>query len=412
MNAHALGMTRCAVFGGGFGGATGNALGVVLGFRSGGSLGGLLGGVLGGVFDVALDGASGGARRKAPAGVAGDRPPARVSPGEPARPRANLWPSLRRPSQAALGSRRRPGGTRSRARRWLIVAATLAACLPALWPQHAAAAPVVLRDDRGAQVTLAAPPARIVSLLPSLTESVCALGSCARLVGTDRFSNSPASVARLPKLGGLEDAQVERIVSLKPDLVLATPGARVVERLEALGVKVMVLESRNHADVQRSLVLLAQALGTPGEAARVAQGIERDMARAAARVPAALRGQRVYFEVDPTPFAAGAGSFIGETLARLGMGNAVPAELGPFPQLNPEFVLRAQPDIVMAARRGLDDMPRRPGWKTLRALQQHRSCGFDGERYEVLVRPGPRMGEAALLLADCLASLPAPARQR
>ena len=284
---------------------------------------------------------------------------------------------------------------------YLLLLATL--CMPL-----AAPAQISLRDDRGAVLALAAPPARIVSLLPSLTESLCALGGCARLVGTDRFSNSPDSVKALPKLGGIEDAQVERIVALKPDLVLAAPSARVIERLEGLGLKVLVLESRNHADVQRTLVLLAQALGTPDEAARVALRIEREMLAAAARVPASLRGQRVYFEVDPTPYAAGAASFIGETLARLGLGNAVPAELGPFPQLSPEFVLRAQPQIVMAVRRGLDDMPRRPGWKTLQALQNRRTCGFDPERYEVLVRPGPRMGEAAMTLADCLAALDRP----
>jgi iron complex transport system substrate-binding protein len=284
----------------------------------------------------------------------------------------------------------------------------IALCIPFIAgaqpaPQDTRAA--ILRDDRGVTVTLAAPPARIVSLLPSLTESICALGGCARLVGTDRFSNSPPSVLALPKLGGLEDAQVERIMLLKPDLVMATPGARVIDRLEGLGVPVMALNSRNLAEVQRSLVLLAQVLGTPDEAAKVTARIEREMQAAALRVPAALRGQRVYFEVDPTPHAAGAASFIGETLARLGLGNVVPAELGPFPRLNPEFVLRAQPHIVMATRRALGEMARRPGWNALRALQDRRTCGFDAEPYEVLVRPGPRMGEAALTLANCVAGL-------
>ena len=268
-----------------------------------------------------------------------------------------------------------------------------------------------LRDDRGAVLNLAAPPQRIVSLLPSLTESVCELGGCARLVGTDRFSNWPGSVLRLPKLGGLDDAQIERIVALKPDLVLAATSARVIERLEGLGLKVLVLESRNHADVQRSLVLLAQALGTPEQAGVVWARIEREMRDAAAKVPAARRGQRVYFEADSAPYAAGAGSFIGETLTRLGLGNAVPAELGPFPKLSPEFVVRAQPDVVIADARSLADMPKRPGWSALRALRNGQTCGFTSARYELLIRPGPRMGEAALMLADCLAALP-PAAQR
>jgi iron complex transport system substrate-binding protein len=268
-----------------------------------------------------------------------------------------------------------------------------------------ASAQISVRDDRGAMVTWPASPQRIVSLLPSLTESVCALGACARLVGTDRFSNSPASVMALPKLGGLEDAQIERVAALKPDVVLAAPSARAIDRLEGLGLKVLVLESRDHADVQRTLKTLAQLLGVPAEADRVWIAIERDLVDAAARVPPHLRGQRVYFEVDATPYAAGAASFIGQTLARLGMANAIPPALGPFPKLNPEYVVRAQPDIVMAAQRNLDDMPRRPGWAALRALQGHRTCGFDGEHYELLIRPGPRMGEAARTLADCLMAL-------
>ena len=275
----------------------------------------------------------------------------------------------------------------------------------------AGAAEVTLRDDRGAALTLPAPPQRIVSLLPSLTESICALGACARLVGTDRFSNWPASVLALPKLGGLDDAQIERIVALRPDVVLLSTSARVTDRLEALGLKVLVLESRNHADVQRSLTTLAQLLGTPTEAERVWADIERETRAAMARVPATLRGQRVYFEVDATPYAAGPASFIGETLARLGLANAVPAELGPFPKLNPEYVVRLQPDIIMSVKQNLADMPKRPGWSALRALNDARSCGFATERYELLIRPGPRMGEAAGVIADCLVSIAAKAHK-
>lgn len=275
----------------------------------------------------------------------------------------------------------------------------------------AATAQITLRDDRGAALTLPAPPQRIVSLLPSLTESVCALGACARLVGTDRFSNWPASVLALPKLGGLDDAQIERIVALRPDVVLLAPSARVTDRLEALGLRVLVLESRNHVDVQRSLATLGQLLGVPAEAERVWAGIERETRAAAARVPATLRGQRVYFEVDATPYAAGPASFIGETLARLGLANAVPAELGPFPKLNPEYVVRLQPDIVMAVQQNLADMPKRPGWNALRALKDERGCGFATARYELLIRPGPRMGEAAGVIADCLAAIAARPRR-
>lgn len=284
----------------------------------------------------------------------------------------------------------------------------LAACLMAL--AGPGSAQHLVRDDRGIALVFAAPPQRIVSLLPSLTESVCALGACARLIGTDRYSNWPASVVALPKLGGLDDAQVERIVALRPDVVLASTAARVTDRLEALGLKVLVLESRNHADVKRSLSTLAELLGTPAEAERVWRQIERETLAAVERVPPPLRGQRVYFEVDETPYAAGASSFVGETLARFGLVNVVPANLGPFPKLNPEYVVRLQPDIVMAVKPSLEAMARRPGWSALRALRADRSCGFASARYELLIRPGPRMGEAAGVIADCLVAMAADTR--
>jgi iron complex transport system substrate-binding protein len=277
--------------------------------------------------------------------------------------------------------------------------------LLALALQTAAFAQVVLHDDRGVESSFAVPPARIVSLLPSLTESVCALGACASLVGTDRFSNWPAEVGRLPKLGGQEDAQIERIVALKPDLVLLGSSARVIDRLEALGLKVLALDSQTHADVRRTLVILAQLLGRPAAAQQMWAGIEADLQRATERVPVALRGKRVYFEITAAPHAAGVASFIGETLTRLGMANAIPAELGPFPRLNPEYVVRMQPDIVMATQSALAEMARRPGWDGLLALQRQRSCGFPPGQFELLVRPGPRLGEAALEIAECLLQL-------
>ena len=278
----------------------------------------------------------------------------------------------------------------------------------ALLSSVAWAQPAVVRDDRGVELKFAAAPQRIVSLLPSLTECVCALGACARLVGVDRFSNWPDSVRALPQLGGIDDAQIERVVALKPDLVLAAPSARVIERLEALGLKVLVLESRDRADVKRTLNTLAQVLRAAGQAQAVWSRIERDERLAAERVPARWRGRRVYFEVDATPYAAGAGSFIGETLAQLGLANIVPKELGPFPRLNPEFVVRAQPDLVIAQRANLAEMPKRPGWSGLRALRSGSTCGFEPGAYELLIRPSPRMGEAAQPLAACLAALPAP----
>lgn len=264
-----------------------------------------------------------------------------------------------------------------------------------------AAQATVVVDERGVGVELTRPPQRIVTVLPSLTESVCALGACDRLVGVDRYSNWPASVRALPQVGGGIDPNVEAIVALKPDVVLLAKSSRVTDRLEALGLKVVVLEPKNHADVRRVLDALARVLGT-GDATAVWRAIDASVSAAAQSLPERVKRTRVYFEVNSAPYAAGEASFIGETLARLGARNIVPAALGPFPKLNPEFVVRADPDLIMVGERSAQGLEQRPGWGRIKAVREGRICRFTAEQSDVLVRPGPRMGEAARLMAECL----------
>jgi iron complex transport system substrate-binding protein len=261
---------------------------------------------------------------------------------------------------------------------------------------------IQVTDDRGVVVSFAKPPLRIVSLLPGLTETVCELGQCARLVGVDRYSNYPESVKKLPKLGGGLDPNVESIVALKPDVVLMATSSRVGDRLKSLGIKVVALEPKTHADVKRVLEKVGLMLGV-SDAQRVWRVIDAATSAAVQSLPNNLAATRVYFEVNPGPYGASEVSFIGETLARLGVKNIIPAELGPFPKLNPEFIVRANPDVVMIGQRSVDNMGQRPGWQSMRAMREKRLCVFTAEQSDVLVRPGPRMAEGAQLMAQCLA---------
>ena len=95
---------------------------------------------------------------------------------------------------------------------------------------------------------------------------------------------------------------------------------------------------------------------------------------------------------------------MGETLTRLGVKNIVPAKLGPFPKLNPEFIVRANPDLIMIGQRSADGLMSRPGWQTIRALREQRVCVFPADEADVLVRPGPRMAASARLMAQCLSA--------
>ena len=267
---------------------------------------------------------------------------------------------------------------------------------------------VQLTDDRGRSITLAQPPQRIVSLLPSLTESVCALGQCARLVGVDRYSNWPDSIASLPRVGGGLDPSIEAVVALRPDVVLMATSSRGAARLEALGLTVVALEPKTHAEVQRVLGKLGQLLAVP-DAQQVWRTIDASVSAAAQSLPPTVRGTRVYYEVSRGPYGAGSTSFIGETLARLGVQNILPPALGPFPKLNPEYVVRANPDLIMVGARSAAGLTERPGWAGIRAVRERRICEFDATTTDVLIRPGPRMAEAARLMAQCLADKAPPA---
>jgi len=283
-----------------------------------------------------------------------------------------------------------------------VVRLVLACAMLGLAPWSAAApAALEIIDDRGKRVRLERPPQRIVSILPSLTEMVCDLGQCARLVGVDRYSNHPASVKMLPRVGGGLDPNIEAVLALRPDLVLLATSSSAAARLESLGLKVAALEPRRYADVQRVLLEVGRILGVPG-AQGVWQGIEAGVLAAADALPAGSRGKRVYFEVNNAPYAAGDASFIGETLRRLGQVNIVPADLGPFPRINPEFVVRADPDLIMVGDATFAGMSERPGWAGMRAMRSGRVCVFDPVQSDLMVRAGPRIAEAAHAMAACL----------
>ena len=261
----------------------------------------------------------------------------------------------------------------------------------------------VLRDDLQRDVTFNRPPQRIITMLPSLTETVCALGACDRLVATDRFSNFPARVNALPKAGGLDDAEVESIVSLKPDLILVSRSQRITQRLRQLGVQSFAVETQTFDDIARTVKIIGLILGLSERASLLTRSIAAAVDDIAARSQARWHGQGplIYYEVDGGPYAAGTESFIGGLLARLGGRNIV-TDLGPFPRLNPEYVVRHNPDVIFASAADVAHLAERPGWATIRAVREQRTCSFTAQISDTIVRPGPRVPEGMRALAECL----------
>ena len=274
-----------------------------------------------------------------------------------------------------------------------------------LGSQAAPAESAVLRDDLRREVTLPRYPRRIITLLPSFTEIVCALGACDRLVATDRYSNWPAQAKALPKAGGFEDAEVERLISLRPDLILLSRSQRITERLGEFGVVSFALQTESYADIGHAVQVIGEILGVADRAGRLNETIEQAVREIGAKALAQRDGDgpSVYVEVDRTPYAAGPASFIGELLARLGARNIVSSELGPFPKLNPEYVVQRNPDVIFISPAEAAQLAQRPGWEQIRAVKEHRLCSFPPDVRDTIVRPGPRVAQGMRAMSDCLA---------
>jgi iron complex transport system substrate-binding protein len=249
----------------------------------------------------------------------------------------------------------------------------------------------------------------MISLSPVLTESICALSACERLVAVDRSSNHPAQVRDLPKAGGVVDPNLELIVSLRPDVVLTTRTAQVIDRLEKLGIAVVAFEPQSQAQAQATYLTLGAWLKVPDAAQRWQRAEALAWAAARRQMPASPQGLRVYIEVASDPYAAGAASFMGELTNQLGWLNVVPAALGPFPRLNPEFVLRANPEVIVTTSTTLAQMAARPGWAQIDAIARGRVCVLKGDEVDTFSRPGPRLSQAAVTLARCAARWSQPA---
>ncbi len=264
--------------------------------------------------------------------------------------------------------------------------------------------PIVLRDPAEHELRLEHTPQRVITLLPPLTEIVCALHECARLVATDRYSNWPESVKTLPKTGGLDDPQIEQILLLKPDVVILAHATQVENRLRALGVPTFEVRTETYADLSRTVAAIGLLLGVPEQAAELRRDIERSLATAVEAATLSLNGRTplVYYEVDNGPYSAGPDSFIGWMLNQLHAHNIVTADLGPFPRLNPEYVVVHNPDVIFASPTEAPNLGHRAGWDHIRAVKEKRICAYPRAVQDTIEHAGPRMPEGLRALADCL----------
>lgn len=269
----------------------------------------------------------------------------------------------------------------------------------------AAAFPVTIRDFQDRATVIERRPERIVSIGPSNTEFLFALGAGDRVVGVDDFSNFPAAATAKEKVGGVK-VSLEKVVSLRPDLVVTVKFSDgTIEAIAGRGIAVIVIDPQRLADVARTAVVLGTALGADGQA--LAADIEARIESVRAKTAAVGARPRVFHEVDATdpakPFTVGPGSFIDELIAVAGGTNVAARAPGPYPQLSIEEIVSADPQVIVLGDADygvtVEQVRSRPGWGGLAAVRTGRIYPVSGD---LVSRPGPRVADAALAYAKIL----------
>lgn len=269
-------------------------------------------------------------------------------------------------------------------------------------PALAGSFPLSLKDDLGRTVLLKSEPKRIISMLPSHTEALFALGVGSKVVGIDQFSNYPkAETEKIQKVGSTFTPNLEAIAALKPDLVLIDDSAysKLAENLEKIGVVVYAGMAQTYIESFEKIAILGRLTGATNKAQSIISRLRSEINQIGVQL---LRVKKVsvYFEVDPTPYAAGEASFIGELLSRAGGKNIVSKSLGAFPQISPELVIQANPSVILGVT--LADVSSRPGWANIAAIQNKRVYKPSSEENDAIVRGGVRLAEALRTLVKYL----------
>jgi len=255
-------------------------------------------------------------------------------------------------------------------------------------------------------------PQRIVSLAPSNTERLFAVGAWATVVGVTTADTYPPEVAALPKVGGFvpKSISIETIVSLKPDLVLAAGALQrpAIEALERLGIPVVAIEDpKNFDEVYAAITLVGRLTGHEPEASQVVQAMQTRLARVQQAVAFLPQDKRVtvFYEVYDEPLmTAGPSTIIGQMVEMAGGVNIFADLQGRYPQVSSEEVVKRNPDCILGLKGHKlaltpTQIQQRPGWQHITAVQRQCIHLLDDD---AVARSGPRLGEALETIAKAL----------
>ncbi|MEY6431816.1 cobalamin-binding protein [Thioalkalicoccus limnaeus] len=294
---------------------------------------------------------------------------------------------------------RSPSGLRNGGSFLLLVALLLAPMA------RSATSPLTVTDDLDRIVTLSTPAERIVSLAPHVTENLFEIGVGERIVGTVSFSDHPPSALSIPRIGGYHQLDLERIIALRPDLVVAwhsgNPRAQT-ERLEHLGLTLYYSEPRALEDLASSLERLAVLAGRPEQgrvrAQEVRAGFDRLRERHAARPPV-----RVFYQVWDEPLMSVNETHLIDAVIRLCGGRNIVGHLESLaPRLDLEAVLAADPEVIVSGGMGEDRPDWLNDWRRWTGLTAVRRDNLFFIAPSLLQRPTPRILLGAQQVCDHL----------
>jgi iron complex transport system substrate-binding protein len=288
------------------------------------------------------------------------------------------------------------------------VTATGALSAPAGDSAGDGAFPVTVASGDG-EITIEERPEAVVSLSPTATETLFAVGAGDQVVAVDDQSDFPAE-APVTELSGYEP-NVEAILGYSPDLVLASDDSNdLVAGLSAAGVPTLLLPAATTLDeAYDQIEVIGAATGTVGGAAEVVAGMRTDVEEILAGLPPAAEPLTYYHELDPTYFSVTSATFIGDVYARLGLENvadtATDPAADPYPQLTEEFLVTADPDLIFLADGECcgvtpEQVAARPGWSGMTAVTEGRVHPVDED---LASRWGPRVVDFMADVADVVA---------
>ena len=273
-------------------------------------------------------------------------------------------------------------------------------------PFMANVAPRTFVDDLGRKLYLAQPPKRIVSLAPSITETLFALGLDQEIVGVTEFCNYPPAAVDKPKVGYAQP-NLEAIVALRPELIVAPRSflrVDLLNRLEQLKIPTLLLDAQTVEDILRHIQLLGRMVGRVPESLKVTETIRKKITVLAAQLEGRQR-PTLLFVINADPLiTVGPGSYIHQLIELAGARNVAERAGTPYPRLSIEEVLRQNPEFLLFPMGRFEGIPQAEQdqwrrWTSLEAVKRNQLVQIDSD---LLNRPGPRVFEALEALVTIL----------